>query len=209
MKKDFNEITIVVITVIAITGVWLYLSPKSSNDLISNSSILNEEVTSTPLTEQEKADQADCISYTKKQLAKVKDYSFDQYPVKDVYTGKIAQLDMSNKLAQDFGTTIKENLKNGVNFAGHYIISELTLQGAYEVLITDAYDGKTYELPYLSYYGNKFTSTSSLFVINDKENIIKTIEEGCFGVDEDQFFITHYFVWENNTFKPLNGALEY
>ena len=48
---------------------------------------------------------------------------FKDYPVKSVYTGKTAQLDLSDEGAKMFRTRLREALKEKPDFAGEYIIT--------------------------------------------------------------------------------------
>jgi len=50
---------------------------------------------------------------------------FDTYPVAEQYKGPIAAPDFSsNPRTREFRTRITEAMKQGVNFAGHYVIAE-------------------------------------------------------------------------------------
>jgi hypothetical protein len=132
---------------------------------------------------------------------------FEQYPVKEVYTGKIAPLDLnSNTIAHDYRTTIRDDLSKGVNFAGHYVISEFKFTGfGTKIGITDVYSGKVYSFPYVANTGLKYTSTSSLLIIDPKESIIGNSDPYCMGFERfsGEDVRPYYFVWENNMFRPL------
>ena len=48
---------------------------------------------------------------------------FKDYPVKSVYTGKTAQLDLSDEGAKMFRTRLRDALKEKPDFAGEYVIT--------------------------------------------------------------------------------------
>lgn len=48
---------------------------------------------------------------------------FSDYPVKSVYTGKTAQLDLSDDYARMFRTRLRDALKEKPDFAGEYVIT--------------------------------------------------------------------------------------
>ena len=48
---------------------------------------------------------------------------FKDYPVKSVYTGKTAQLDLSDEGARMFRTRLRDALKEKPDFAGEYVIT--------------------------------------------------------------------------------------
>ena len=128
--------------------------------------------------------------------------TFEDYPVKEIYTGKFAPLDLSSSfIAGRFKTTISQDLaKNEVNFAGHYVITTLGFTGAGSILLfTDVMNGKSYPFPYAS--GNPYTGgfsyrkDSKLLIIDSVDDLDSS--ELCYHSDED--FRPYYFVWENNT----------
>jgi hypothetical protein len=128
--------------------------------------------------------------------------SFKKYPVNEVYTGKIASLDLSSSdVANNFRTTIRASLEKGINFAGHYIISEVGFTGyGTEMIITDAYNGKVYPFPYMAWADFKYSSTSNLIIVNPEESILEYNELGYWSQKDLK---TYYFIWEDNILIPL------
>jgi hypothetical protein len=128
--------------------------------------------------------------------------SFEKYPIKEVYTGKITPLDLnSSEVANNFRTTIRASLEKGVNFAGHYVISEIGFTGyGTEIVITDAYNGKAYPFPYMAWADFKYASTSNLLVVNPEESILEYDKLGLWSQKDIK---TYYFVWEDNTLISL------
>jgi len=68
-------------------------------------------------------DQQLAISLDDFTVQKALEHSFDDYPVEPIYDGPIAELDTtSSEFASMFRTRIRNQLKDGADFAGHYSI---------------------------------------------------------------------------------------
>ncbi len=77
-------------------------------------------------------------------VQKTHGYRFIDYPVDAVYDGSIAALDrQSHEAARVFRTRISEQLADGVNFAGHYSVTEVGCGTECQILVvTDVITGK-------------------------------------------------------------------
>jgi len=172
-----------------------------SNFDFTKEDFINESVSAI----YERVEESECVEKRMEEISKTEIVaSFDQYPIKEIYTGKIAPLDLkSSKVAYDFRTTIRASLQNGVNFAGHYVISEWGFTGyGDEMAVIDVYNGKAYHFPYMAWAGFQYTSTSSLLIVNPRENILEYINSYCWPLN-DFNVKPYYYVWDGNTFQPL------
>lgn len=126
----------------------------------------------------------------------------EQYPVSEMYTGKVAELDLSSSfIATRFKGVIESAMAGGINFAGHYIIATWGMTGVGLLLIVvDAENGKAYPFPYVSQTGFSFSKDSALLVIDP----IEKLKESASSCLYDQANARpYYFVWENNKFTLI------
>lgn len=176
-----GTLVLVAIAIIA-SAVWFY-SPRST--LVSSTA------------------EAECAKGRMAELEKMPIVATsEQYPVGEMYTGKVAKIDLSNGfIATRFKGVIESAMKNGVNFAGHYIIATVGMTGVGDMLIVvDAENGKAYPFPYVSQTGFSFNKDSSLLVVDP----IEKLKESAPSCLYDQASARpYYFVWENNKFTLI------
>jgi hypothetical protein len=142
---------------------------------------------------------------------KTKPITFGEYPVKEIYTGKSAELDLNSSfIAKRFRSYFKEALSQGANFAGHYAVAEWGFTGVgNEMSIVDVQSGKVYVFPYVAQMEFSYNKDSNLLIVDPVEAICASINEpGSTGMTGGGKVLsdvrTHYFLLENNSFKLLN-----
>lgn len=142
---------------------------------------------------------------------KSKPVTFGEYPVKEIYTGKPAELDLNSSfIAKRFHSYFKGALSQGANFAGHYAVAEWGFTGVgNEMSIVDVQTGKAYVFPYVAQMEFSYSKDSNLLIVDPVEAICASINEpdstGMTGGGKVLSDVrTHYFLWENNSFKLLN-----
>ena len=120
---------------------------------------------------------------------------FDMYPVAEQYKGPIAAPDFSsNPRTREFRTRITEAMKQGVNFAGHYVIAEWGCGTSCQShAIIDAKTGKIIEFGLLSAYGVRYKFNSSLLIVNPAE----LVSSG------ETYETVDYYTFNNNTLQFL------
>lgn len=97
----------------------------------------------------------------------------EDFLVDEVYNGAIAEPNLvSNQGAVKFQGLLNEATDGQVNFAGHYIIVELSCgSDCQQHAIMDAMTGKILTVGLESNYGLKYDIKSALLVVNPKENL--------------------------------------
>lgn len=145
-------------------------------------------------------------------------YTFEKYPATLSPIQNLADLDVtSNKYAEMFRTTIRQDLEKGIDFAGHYTMASIGLTGwPQSFLVVDRLNGKAYQFPYVAYELD-FRRDSNLLIMDSKDVISKYLismkdsySSPCVNIkrfDIDTSDITSlrpfYFLWEDNEFKLL------
>lgn len=73
---------------------------------------------------------------------------FADYPVRNIFKGKPAQVQIKTAAARRFRTRLKDDSRQGPNFAGHYTVVFWGCgSGCAELAIVDAITGKVFWLP--------------------------------------------------------------
>jgi len=73
---------------------------------------------------------------------------FDDYPAREVYTGRIAPVILDTKRARRFRSRLREDSRQGVNFAGHYsVVFWGCGTGCAQLAVVDAKTGRVYWPP--------------------------------------------------------------
>ncbi|HEY9403645.1 MAG TPA: hypothetical protein VIQ24_13355 [Pyrinomonadaceae bacterium] len=73
---------------------------------------------------------------------------FDDYPVREVYRGRIAPVILDTKRARRFRSRLREDSRQGVNFAGHYTVVFWGCgTGCAQLAVVDAKTGRVYWPP--------------------------------------------------------------
>ncbi len=142
-------------------------------------------------------------------------YSFEDFPVAEVYTGKPAKIDFSSHPdARTFRTVLKIGVKEmdyeysdefpggrlkkdeSANFAGHYVLLYWGCgTECQEIAIVDARNGKVYFPQISASLGVKYNVKSNLLIVNPPDEIKSRVDnEGWLpkGIH------TKYYKWQNN-----------
>src|ERR1700754_1179935 len=73
---------------------------------------------------------------------------FENYPVKEHFKGQLASVKLTTRNARLFRTRLRENARNGVNFAGHYVAATWGCGSAcWSFAIIDARTGQVHFIP--------------------------------------------------------------
>ena len=134
------------------------------------------------------------ISAQQKQLPR-----FGDYPVAEKFNGKVAPVKISGAQARMFRSALKEDAKEGVNFAGHYVISTWGCgTDCRQLAIIDARTGVVYFTPSLLLVAGvmgqeegrlQFKKNSRLLIVVGSRN-----EEG-----NGKYF----YLWKNNRLQLI------
>jgi hypothetical protein len=131
---------------------------------------------------------------------------FEDLPVIEKYRGKPAPVKLTSQRAKTFRTMIRDNTKQGVNFAGHYIAATWGCgSDCWSFAIIDARTGIDYLPPSLLWVGGfgyspgqdriQFRKNSRLLVavgaLNDKGSVGK-----------------YYFLWKDNRLRLIRAIAD-
>ncbi len=140
-----------------------------------------------------------------------KPITFGEYPVKEIYTGKSAELDLNSSfIAKRFRSYFKGALSQGADFAGHYAVAKWGFTGVgNEMSIVDVQTGKVYVFPYVAQMEFSYNKDSNLLIVDPVKAICASINEpGSTGMTGGGKVLsdvrTYYFLFENNSFRLLN-----
>lgn len=191
MKNPIKKLLFLALAIIIIIVLFVFGYHKSNTQ--SNSKVSEENTCVKSLSE------------------KSKPITFGEYPVKEVYTGKSAELDLnSGFIAKRFRSYFKGALSQGANFAGHYAVAEWGFTGVgNEMGIVDVQTGKAYVFPYVAEVEFSYNKDSNLLIVDPVEAICASVNEpGNTGMTGGGNVLSdvhsYYFLWENNSFKLLN-----
>lgn len=133
---------------------------------------------------------------------------YDNYPASPVYKGKIAALVVNTQQEKNYAPELREGIKKGTNFAGHYAIAylERAMGGQATAGIVDLKTGKIYLPPQLYGYhdqrGAGYTPPRPDGGLHYKANSKLLIIIGRAGGNDGQKGIgKFYYKWENNQLK--------
>ena len=132
--------------------------------------------------------------------------TFDRYPVKTIFKGKPASVDLKSATgAKYYRTNLRKAAKDGVNFAGHYAIG---LWGCGSPCITagmvDLKTGKVTWVPSTGFmvFDVAFQINSKLVIINSRDVLDKEWPDGppkWQGEWPEELF----FVWNGKRFIQI------
>lgn len=185
MKKySLYIIASILVVVIAIFVLWL---PEKNNDQEKKSEDVSVKTENIPVKEN--------LSV-----------NFEQYPVKELFKGKSALLNLKSNLGGlEFKTVISDAYNDGINFADHYTIAEWGCgTDCTQLAVIDAINGNVYFFPYglstnkeviIGAEEIEYKINSNLLIIHPMDPPDDLIENcNCWPLD------TRYYKWENNKF---------
>ena len=111
---------------------------------------------------------------------------FDDYRASRNFSGKCATVNYaSDGNVASFKDKIEEQIKNGVNFAGHYVLAMWDCgQNCKTGAVVDAISGNIYDLPVSKTCGLEFRKDSNLLIIKSAEDCSKDPKSRYFVFDE-------------------------
>lgn len=124
---------------------------------------------------------------------------FKDYPARETYKGKVAPVDLnSDSEAHQYRTRLREGVKNGPNFAGHYVAITIGCGSNCQMQwIVNAKNGKVID-KFMSSLGAGFHLNSNLLILNPPTDELaekyKEMPNASFLSTE-----TAYYILEKNT----------
>jgi len=125
---------------------------------------------------------------------------FEHYPVKENFRGKSAPVKLTSSRARLFRTMLRDNAKNGVNFAGHYIAATWGCGSAcWSFAIIDARTGQVYFIPSLLTVGGFGYAHEDLIQFRKDSRLLIVV-----GAPNDEGYVgRRYYVWKDNRLKMI------
>jgi hypothetical protein len=131
---------------------------------------------------------------------------FEDYPVREVYHGRPAPVDLSSSPdARRFRTVLREGARRGPNFAGHYTVVEWGCGSNCHVYgIVDARTGRVWITPWAANLGAEYRLDSSLFVIDPRHMWVE-----AYGDAAPEAFkpSTVYYRWTGTHLVKVDSVL--
>ncbi len=122
--------------------------------------------------------------------------SFEAYRVAKVFTGTPRPVKLTTSEARMFRTRLRESAKQGVNFAGHYVVAIWGCgSGCASFAFIDAKTGKVY-FPPLSLVGVPIGQDLDPLLFRKDSRLFRIV-----GSRNDQGLGTYFYEWRNNRFR--------
>jgi len=120
---------------------------------------------------------------------------FEDYPTSARFQGKPAPVDLrSHPQARKFRTVLRDGVKSGANFAGHYAVNHWGCgTECIRIGIVDLKTGRAYVAPFFTSFAMAYRINSRLFLVEPPEKL-----KEVFGVEVPQAIHTRYYLWANN-----------
>lgn len=144
-----------------------------------------------------------CFAQQSKKSSRFEDFSVA------VYKGKMAPVNLRNhRKARMYRTMLRFSIKDGVNFAGHYIIARWGCgSNCITIAVIDVKRGTVFFPPEFSYFGVgfEFKEGNEKDELQYKPNSKLLIAEGILEFDSADNLKAgkYYFVWERNNLRLL------
>jgi hypothetical protein len=133
---------------------------------------------------------------------------FADYPVKEIYKGRIAPVMLDSRRARMFRSRLREDSRGGVNFAGHYTVVFWGCgTGCAQVAVVDAKTGKVYwpPLDYMDIPGSAEEDPAARpNFLPDSKLLILTRSY----YDGGGTYTAYYYLFDKNRFRLLRRAVE-
>ncbi|HEX8128299.1 MAG TPA: hypothetical protein VF527_04295 [Pyrinomonadaceae bacterium] len=133
---------------------------------------------------------------------------FSDYPVKEIYKGRIAPVVLDSKRARRFRSRLREDSRAGVNFAGHYTVVFWGCgTGCAQVAVVDAKTGRVYwpPLEYTDIPGSpEDAATPHPNFRPDSKLLVLTRSY----YDGRGSYTAYYYLFDKNRFRLLRQAEE-
>jgi hypothetical protein len=126
---------------------------------------------------------------------------FEDFRVPRAFRGKPAPVKISSPQARMFRTMLRENAKEGVNFAGQYILATWGCgSGCSSIAVIDARTGKVYFTPFLMLVGIALYQELGPLDYRQDSRLLKVV-----GSRNDGNVGTYFYEWKNNRFKLVRA----
>lgn len=125
---------------------------------------------------------------------------YEDYPVRESFRGKIAPVKITSASARKFRTTLRESAQSGVNFAGHYILSEWGCgTDCHSFAIIDAITGNVYFSKSISYVGGQMYQGDEDRIQYQKNSRLLILAGALNDAASGKF----YYEWKNNRLQLI------
>jgi hypothetical protein len=133
---------------------------------------------------------------------------FEDFPISERFHGKPMPVRLASREARRYRTAIREGVKEGPNFAGHYTIVEIGCGSACVLFaVVDAKTGAVYFQPFPISYG----------MMEDQKELLKSYPQH-FRIDSRLLVVygsrkndgkgMYFYKWERDRFKLIYTALK-
>jgi hypothetical protein len=124
---------------------------------------------------------------------------FEEFRVSEMFKRKTASVKLASPQARMFRTMLRVNAKEGVNFAGHYIVATWGCgSDCHSLAIIDARTGNVYFTPsLLSVIGQRYQEEDRLQFRKDSRLLIVA------GARNEEGSGRYFYVWKNNRLKLI------
>jgi hypothetical protein len=133
---------------------------------------------------------------------------FEDFPVTTRFSGKPANVRLMSRIARRFRTVIREQAKQGANFAGHYTVVEIGCGAAcVELAVVNAKTGDVYFQPFPIMFG----------MMEDQQELLRNYPQQyrrdsrlliAFGSPKNGGKGMYFYKWEKNRFRLIYTALK-
>jgi len=133
---------------------------------------------------------------------------FVDYPVKEVYRGRVAPVILDSKRARMFRTRLKEDSRAGTNFAGHYTVVFWGCgTGCAQMAVVDARTGRVYWPP-LDYIDIPVAPEDAAAPHPNFRPDSKLLVLTRSRYDGRGTYTAYYYLFDKNRFRLLRQAEE-
>jgi hypothetical protein len=133
---------------------------------------------------------------------------FGDYPVKEIYKGRIAPVILDTKRARMFRSRLREDSRQGPNFAGHYTVVFWGCgTGCAQVAVVDAKSGKVYWPP-LEYTDIPDSTEGAPAAHQNFRPDSKLLVLTRSRYDGRGSYTAYYYLFDKNRFRLLRQAEE-
>jgi len=132
---------------------------------------------------------------------------FGDYPVKEIYKGRVARVRLDSPRARMFRTRLREGSRSGPNFAGHYAVVIWGCgTGCAQMGVVDSKTGRVYFPPveWMDIPDMEDEQSRSKFFRLDSKLLVITKS----NYDMERSYTAYYYLFDKNRFRLLRKAEE-
>jgi hypothetical protein len=124
---------------------------------------------------------------------------FEDYAVRENYKGKVASVKLASAGARMFRTMLRQDAKEGINFAGHYIIATWGCgSDCHSFGIIDAKTGNVYFSDLISFVGGQLSQEEDRLQYRKNSRLLIVA-----GAKNDEEIGKFYYEWKNNHLRLI------